>query len=74
MAYFRKSGKKIIGYCSGGAEKELYFALGEKNFLVGLNRIVVISHLSLMFSVQLTFTLKKCSLRYLQLLRCIIRM
>lgn len=31
MAYFRQSGKKIIGYCSGGAEKELYFALGEKN-------------------------------------------
>ena len=29
MAYYRQSGKKIIGYCSGGAEKELYFALGE---------------------------------------------
>jgi hypothetical protein len=24
MAYFRQSGKKIVGYCSGGAEKELY--------------------------------------------------
>jgi hypothetical protein len=34
MAYFRQSGKKIIGYCSGGAEKELYFALGEKNVVL----------------------------------------
>jgi hypothetical protein len=29
MSFFRQSGKKIIGYCSGGAEKELYFSLGE---------------------------------------------
>ena len=28
MAFYRQSGKKIIGYCSGGAEKELYFSLG----------------------------------------------
>ena len=39
MAYFRQSGKKIIGYCSGGAEKELYFALGNYSLSPGYRDI-----------------------------------
>lgn len=38
MSYFRQSGKKIIGYCSGGAEKELYFALGTNRHCYFLRR------------------------------------
>ena len=38
MSYFRQSGKKIIGYCSGGAEKELYFALGTNCYCNSLRR------------------------------------
>lgn len=34
MSYFRQSGKRIIGYCSGGAEKELYLALGCDDFYI----------------------------------------
>ena len=46
MSYFRQSGKKIIGYCSGGAEKELYFALGVYVFCFVELFIKIISALS----------------------------
>ena len=34
MSYFRQSGKRIVGYCDGGAEKELYLALGCDEFYI----------------------------------------
>lgn len=34
MKYFRDSGKKIIGYCAAGAEKEFFLSLGCDEFFV----------------------------------------
>ena len=34
MQYFRQSGKEIIGYCSSGAEKELFLGLGCDEFYI----------------------------------------
>lgn len=34
MKYFRDSGKKIIGYCAGGAEKEFFLSLGCDEFFI----------------------------------------
>ena len=34
MAYYRQSGKKLVAYCSGGAEKDLYLALGCDEFYI----------------------------------------
>jgi hypothetical protein len=34
MKYFRDSGKKIIGYCAAGAEKEYFLSLGCDEFFV----------------------------------------
>lgn len=40
MALYRQSGKKLIAYCSTGAEKEFFFALGE---IVYLNEVEHVS-------------------------------